>query len=109
MNRPNSLIAALLAASFSWGAAAESTMTRSVSTLSVPADFQGIVIEGPAEVTFQKQKVSRHPWDRSGGGIVEYFGGLNIEGKVQIHTAVCAGVDRPHVDRRRTALAPISF
>jgi hypothetical protein len=63
-------------------------MTRPISHLDVPADFQGIVIEGPAEVTFQKQTVSRPAWDRSGGEIVEYLGGLNIEGKVQIHTPV---------------------
>lgn len=61
-------------------------MTRPISRLDVPSDFQGIVIEGPAEVIFQKQTVSRPAWDRSGGEIVEYFGGLNIEGKAQIFT-----------------------
>ncbi|HEX5736971.1 MAG TPA: hypothetical protein VFY22_00555, partial [Hydrogenophaga sp.] len=61
-------------------------MTRPISRLDVPADFQGIVIEGPAEVTVHKKTVARPAWARSGGEIAEYFGGLNIEGKAQIHT-----------------------
>lgn len=61
-------------------------MTRPTSRLDVPANLQGIVIEGPAEVTFQKQTVARPAWDRSGGEVAEHFGGLNIEGKAQILT-----------------------
>lgn len=61
-------------------------MTRPASHLDVPAEFQGIVIEGPPEVTFQKQTVARPAWDRSGGEVAENFGGLSIEGKAQIHT-----------------------
>ncbi|MBA4266015.1 MAG: hypothetical protein C0453_13105 [Comamonadaceae bacterium] len=61
-------------------------MTSPISHLNVPVDFQGIVIEGPAEVSFQKKKVGRPPWDRSNEAAFEHFGGLKIEGKVQIHT-----------------------
>lgn len=61
-------------------------MTDPFSSLILPEDFEGIVIEGPAEVSFQKKKVERPFWDRSNETAFEHFGGLNIEGKVQIHT-----------------------
>lgn len=61
-------------------------MTDPFSSLRVPEDFQGIVIEGPAEVSFHKKKVERPVWDRSSEAAIEHFGGLNIEGKAQILT-----------------------
>ena len=63
-------------------------MASPTSHLDVPADFQGIVIEGPTEVTFHKKTVARPAWDRSDGEVAQHFGGLNIEGKVQVHTPV---------------------
>jgi len=77
-----------LIASVSNGTAAQSQMADPFSSLNLPADFQGIVIEGPAEVSFQKKQVVRPFWDRSNDAAFELFGGLNIEGRAQIHTPV---------------------
>jgi hypothetical protein len=88
MKHLHSITTVLLFASLAWSAAAESHMTFPSATLNVPADFQGIVIEGPDEVTFQKKAVGRPIWDRSNGAAFEYFGSLPVEGKVQIHTPV---------------------
>jgi len=86
MNKPLFIITALLVIGLCSVAPAETHMTDLFSSLSVPEDFQGIVIEGPVEVSFQKKKVGRPPWDRSNDAAFEHFGGLNIEGKAQIHT-----------------------
>jgi len=86
MNRPISIITALLVAGFCSVATAEPQMTDPFTSLSVPEDFQGIVIEGPAEVSFQKKKVERPVGDRSNDAAFDHFGGLNIKGRAQIHT-----------------------
>lgn len=86
MKSPASIITVVLALSPSWGTAAEATMPIRTAALNMPADSQGIVIEGPAEVTFHRQAVGRPIQDRSNGAAFDYFGSLPIEGKVQIHT-----------------------
>ena len=69
------------------GAIAQSRMIDPFATLSVPEGFQGIVIEGPAEVSFQKRAVGRALWDHSQEPAFAYFGNLSIHGTAQIHTS----------------------
>jgi len=84
--RGSIIIACALVAGCTAGANERSPMPHLFAMPEVQEDFQGIVIAGPGEATFRRTKVGRSMWDRSGEDAFEYFGELDVQGIVQIHT-----------------------